>query len=218
MPDLYRKDLISSLSLVSGPAVNAVDDISVYDTLRLDVSGSPAVPADKYLTDAITLAAIQYMDGADGVLGRALITQTWQLKLSGFPYRPTINSYQRSAIQLPLPPLQSVSSITYVSQGGSSVVLDPTEYQVVNRASLPSEIVPTYSKNWPDYREQPDAVIVEFIAGYGDTPDDIPKPLTSAILLMISDLYDNRSAKIVGVPAIENKTFQSLISPFRTWI
>ena len=50
-------------------------------------------------------AAVSKLDGKDGLLGRAMITQDWQLSLDSFPCD--------GVIELPLPPLQEVTFVKY---------------------------------------------------------------------------------------------------------
>ena len=51
----------------------------------------------------------------------ALITQTVEVKLDG--------SGAAYALELPMPPLQSVESITYVDPDGAEQMLDPSAYK-----------------------------------------------------------------------------------------
>ncbi|MBL4839392.1 MAG: hypothetical protein JKY47_01010 [Thalassospira sp.] len=197
-----------SLVQTVAPATDFMEDARVYEHLRVPVSGSPAAPEDKDLIAIYRDGVQSHLDGIDGILGRALITQTWQMKLPRFPQRSC-------AIRLPLPPLQTVSAIEYIDDDGDEITLDSGLYQVVNRGKYPSHIVPAYSQTWPSTRDVPDAVTVTFVAGYGNAADDVPAAIRNAGLLLIGDLYEHREAQSVDFEIHQNKTVDWLLSPFR---
>lgn len=178
-----------TLILVTAPPVLPVTETEVWQHLRLTLSGSPATPDDAI--EALVLkhlkAAVDAIEGRDGWLGRAIIQQTWDLKLPGFPSR----------IRIPLPPLQSVTSVTYLDNNGNSQTLATDQYQVVGVGSFgPGRIDPAYGVTWPTTRDQAEAVTVRFVAGYDivDSPLDyranVPDSIKSAIKLHVEMLYD----------------------------
>ena len=62
---------------------------------------------------------------------------------------------------------------------------------------------------WPESRDVPNAVLVEFTAGYGSDPDAVPGELVEAMLLWIQHLYDGDDAAAqVAVRRLE---------PYRVW-
>lgn len=142
--------------------------------LRLNI-GDDEVSDD--VLDAFITAARQQIDGWDGWLGRSLITQSWRLTLDFFPC---------DEIRIPLPPLQDIIGINYVDSNGRPIDLDPSEYQIL-QGGRPI-VRPAFGKCWPHTRDQPDAVTIEFTAGYGDNPEDVPEPIRCAILLQVGYL------------------------------
>lgn len=110
--------------------------------------------------------AIEYIET---ITGRQLITATWKLILDRFP----------AVIELRKPPIQSVSEITYIDENGIEQTLSPALYQV-DTDNEPGRIVPAYGQTWPAIRCQPQAVQVEFVAGYG-LAAVIPEGLKTAI-------------------------------------
>lgn len=197
-----------SLVRSAAPAADFLEDERVWDHLRVPVSGSPAEPEDKALIAMYRDGVQSRLDGLDGMLGRAIITQTWQMTLSRFPIG-------KGAITLPLPPLQSVTSIVYIDDDGDELTLDGGLYQVANKGKYPSHVVPAYGQTWPSTRDMPDAVTVTFVAGYGDGAEDVPGAIRNAGLLMIGDLYEHREAQSVDFEIHPNKTADWLLSPFR---
>lgn len=156
------------LVLVTPPSVEPLttDEVRARQNIGSEVS-------DETLQALIT-AARQRIDGADGWLGRAINTQTWQGKADTFP---------SGRIYIPLPPLQSVT-VSYLDQNGDPVTLvEGTDFQVV-QAQRPY-IVPLTA--WPAVTGI-DGVTIEFVAGYGDAGSDVPEPIRTAVSLGVGHL------------------------------
>jgi uncharacterized phiE125 gp8 family phage protein len=92
---------------------------------------------------------------AEAITRRAIITQTWRMTLTGFP----------DAIKIPMPPLQTIDSITYVDVDGVTQTLDPSLYRV-NTDEEPSKVYPAYGETWPTTLDDINTVIITFTAGY----------------------------------------------------
>ena len=58
---------------------------------------------------------------------------------------------------------------------------------------------------------QYEAVEVIYQAGYGNYPKNVPSAIRHAVLLSITDLYENRGTTNLA----ENTMFQSLLQPYR---
>ncbi|MAC89660.1 hypothetical protein [Maricaulis sp.] len=167
---------------------------------------------------AIYLAAARgNIDGPDGWLGRALVQQTWDMKLDGFPLGAATPH-----IQIPLAPLISVDSITYRDTDGDTQTLASSVYQVVDGGSLKSFIALEPSQSWPGTDARHDSVTVRFTAGYApseDSPPDyganVPGPIKAAILLEAADMYRNRETRVIGNSVVELPTARRLLMPYR---
>lgn len=143
-------------------------------------------------------AATAYCDGFHGFLGRALVTQTWRLTVDEFP---------TAEIKIPLPPLQSVTSVKYDDPAGVEQTMDPADYYV-DTASEPGWIIPVATAAWPTPLDAFNAVRVEFVAGYAPTTDsppdlraNIPANIKAGILLIIGNMHEHREENIVGLIA-----------------
>lgn len=148
-------------------------------------------------------AAVAYLDGKDGILGRALYTQTWELSLDVFPCGRTI--------EIPLPPLQSVMTLKYFDVNNVEQTLSSARY-TVDISSEPARII-IDSTGWPDIYDRPNAINIRFVCGYG-TESAIPASLRAAMLLHIGDLYENRQTG-QAQEFYQNPAFMSLICPYR---
>ena len=191
------------LRRVTAPTVQAVTLAEAKAHLRVDDSDQDAV------ITALIEAATSHVDGPAGI-GVALLTQTWRLSLDQWP---------AEAIQIPLGPVQAVSSITYVDQSGVTQTWSPTDYLVDIDASV-ARLVPAYAATWPVARRQLGAIKITFLAGYGTAASDVPADIRAAIKLLIGHLFANREAASdsglselpLGVQSILNRYRSGLVA------
>lgn len=169
-----------ALTLVTAPATEPVALADAKAHLRVDAT------TDDTLISALITAARQY---AETVTRRAMVTQTWDLTMDEWP--------DSDRIIVPLPPLQSVTSITYKDTDGTASTLATTEY-IVDTKSEPGRIVLAYGKDWPTTTLYPaGAITVRFTAGYGEATA-VPQGIKQAILLLVGHWYEQREAVNVG--------------------
>ncbi len=134
---------------------------------------------------------------AETYLHRYLITQTLDAYFDSFPQYPNpAYSQYGTKWEIRLPPLQSVTSITYVDTDGATQTLAADQY-LVDAKSQPAKIAPAYGLSWPSTRQQSNAVVIRFVAGYG-VASAVPQCIKSWILMRIAAMYENRSQLIVG--------------------
>lgn len=194
-----------TLILETAPDGDVVSLDEMKEQIRVDIGD-----AEDDLIATYVAAATQKLDGRDGLLGRCLLTQTWKLLLDRFP----------PEITLPLPPCQSVASITYVDSAGVTQTLAPENYQVAGIGSPDgARIVRAYGKTWPTPRHMLEAITVTFTAGYGDEAETVPEPIRTAIKMHAAFLYDNRESVVVGnYVAVElPQGAMDLIDGYRLW-
>jgi uncharacterized phiE125 gp8 family phage protein len=142
---------------------------------------------DAKLTELCSVAT-EALDGADGWLKRALRTQDWILVTPSF--YACANAY--GAISLPLPPLQTVTAIKYLDADGAEQTVSTDIYRVVNNGTEASAVMLANGQTWPAHGCYPDAVRIEFTAGYGDAADDVPQRIRHAALVLLSHLWEYR--------------------------
>jgi len=125
---------------------------------------------------------------AEQELHRYLVTQTLDAYFDKFP--------KESPHEFIMPPLQSVTSITYVDTDGATQTLAASGYTVDDK-SQPARIVPAHGESWPSTRDQVNAVIIRFVGGYG-TAAVVPQSIKNWILLRVRTLWESRSSIVVG--------------------
>lgn len=203
-----------SVERTAAPTVDFLEDDVVYEHLRLETTGSPPSPEDSTLVEALKSAVMAHLDGVQGVLGRALITQSYKMTFRRFPafHDPEFEEY---AIRLPIRPVQSVTSVEYYDDSGALQTLASDQYRLVRNTAGESVIVPTESAIWPATQDRPDAITVSLVAGYGDAPSDVPAGIRAAGLLLVADLYEHREAQSLDYDIMPNPTVCRLLEPYR---
>ncbi|HXH37553.1 MAG TPA: DNA-packaging protein [Thermoanaerobaculia bacterium] len=211
-----------ALQLITPPAVEPVVLADAKLFLRLDTA------ADDAMVTALIVAARRRVEA---ITARALITQVWKYYLDAFPggdfwslsrplgvrplHREIYSLPHQLAIQVPLPPLQSVASVKYIDPAGILQTLDPTLY-TVDAISEPARIVPAYGTWWPLTQAVPNAVQVQFTAGYGADGTFVPAELVAALKLVCATLYENRQTVLIDATAVELPFgADALLMPYR---
>ena len=153
--------------------------------------------------DAFRLFIAAIRQETETYLRQTLVTSTWELKLDSF----------EDQIELPMYPIQSISSIEYVDNDGASQTLASTEYQFDRKG----RIKPAYSKSWPDTRDQYDAVTITYIAGETN-PGQVSDDIKLAMLLWIGACDLNRENVIIGVNVSEiPNSAKNILDRIREW-
>lgn len=169
-----------SIVRTKAPAVEPVTLAEAKAHLRVDYNDEDA------LIGGLIAAAVSHFDGL-GVLGRAMITQTWAQSFQ----------YTRAWERLDIGPFQSLLSVEYYDAGNVLQTADLADFET--RLDGDHVIVgPKINAAWPSIYNRPDAVKVTYVAGYGDTPEDIPASIRHAILLTLAHWYENREAVAEG--------------------
>ena len=156
------------------------------------------------LISAMIGAATAHLDGWSGILGRALVTQTWLAVFEDFP--------TGRLLRLPIGNVQS-ATVSYRDDSNSSQTLNASHYYPITDSFGPA-LVLDGGKTWPStYDYRPDAVSVTMVCGYG-AASAVPEAIKAAIKLIVGDLYMNRETKITK-NMTENPTVDRLITPYR---
>lgn len=127
-------------------------------------------------------AAQEYLDGREGYLGRSLCSQTWEWLLPLFPYGKEIH--------IPLPPLQSITSIEYYD-GSNALQTFASDNYAVRTEARTGYLALNADASWPATYEREDAVKITFVAGYG-AASAVPSAIKWAAMLIAGRLYANR--------------------------
>lgn len=163
---------------------------------------------DSLLTDIIQTAR----EHVEDITRRALITQTWDYYLDEFP--------EANFIKVPFGNLQTAGLIvSWKDTDGTETTLTlTTDYLIETNGDGIGRIVLPYGETWPSDTLYPSNPIkIRFLAGW-TTAALVPSKIRSAILLIASDLYENREAQIVNSQGYQdNRTVQRLLASSRLW-
>jgi uncharacterized phiE125 gp8 family phage protein len=176
--------------MTAPPAVAVtVDEAKAHlRIIERDGAGAVLPHEDDDLVEAFIAAATDHLDGWSGILGRALVNQTWRQDFAGFG----------GCMRLPLAPVAAdgVQSVTYYDGTNVEQTLAPAAYHVLVDGGGPF-VALTSGQAWPSTFARPDAVSVSFVAGYGNAAA-VPPAIKAAILMHVGHLYENREAVNVG--------------------
>ncbi len=131
---------------------------------------------------------------------RTCISTTYELFFDKFP----------KVIELYRPPVQSVTSVKYYDTDEVLQTIDPADY-IIDFNSLPPRITPT--DTWPTPQDRTGAIVVEYIAGYGDAEDTVPEAIKQAMRMLASDIYEHPEAN-VELKLAENKSYHFLLAAY----
>lgn len=172
------------LTLITAPASEPITAATAKLHAKVDVSAD-----DSLFTTLI--AAVR--ERCELATSRGLITQTWDWVLDRFP--------NDDFLEIPRPPLQSVTSVTYKDSAGTAQTWASTNY-VVQAPSGPraarGRLALAYGKSWPSTYGQMGDVTIRFVCGYGTAGSDVPSLLIEAMLLDLTTLYRNRETVTIG--------------------
>lgn len=185
------------LVLLVGPAEEPVTLEAVKLHLRVDGEGEDA------LIQSLIAASRQQ---AEAMTGRVLVTQKWRYTSDQFP---------AAAIALPNPPLVSVERIGYLDSEGNDQEIPPAGYRV-HTSALIGMVSPGVNQRWPATFPDPEAITVDFTAGYGPA-DKVPPAIKQWMLLSIGTWYACRESLGVNMTDLPREHWDGLLDPYRIW-
>lgn len=168
-----------ALVLYTAPAVEPVSLTEAKLHLRVD-----GTDEDSLIT---TLIAAARRDIETMSLHK-LISQTWDWYMDGWPGFP---------LELPFPPLQSVTGIYYTLEGAAEATWASSNY-IVDAYSVPGWIVLQSTASIPSGTLiEANGVRIRFVCGFGTAGTNVDERLVQAMKLLIGHYYEHREAVIV---------------------
>ncbi len=143
------------------------------------------------LVEGFERAAVDYLDGYTGRLGRCILRQKWALPLVDAP----------NAVYLPFPDCREFSVEHLDDQGNWSDVTDVTLTQMDDYVLF------------TDLPDDQTGLYLTCYAGW-ETAEDVPHNLKQAVRLLVAHWFDNRAAVTTGqTPHQVPMAFESMIAP-----
>ncbi len=162
-----------ALSPLSAPALEPLSLNEAKAHLRVDTGDE-----DTLIDSLITTARLQL----EAALNAAFITQQWQWTFDCWP--------MSTIIELPLRPLQTIDAVRVVDGDGTPTLIDPVTYAVDAAADIPR--IASRSGYWPTPGARLNGIEIDFTAGFGAAPTDVPEDIRHAILLLIAHWFEHR--------------------------
>lgn len=208
------------LDLVTAPALEPVTVTELKTALRIDSTDD-----DTLLGYLITAARTN----AEIYTRRAFITQTWKMfmdSFSGYPldsqwwsgvrYGPITDIGAGNYIDIPLPPLQSITHLKTYDDADAATTFASSSYYVSTYSGIMARVGTITLRDsavWPTYERNKDGIEIQFVAGYGDAASDVPQQIRIAIQEEASFLYQNRSS--CDGDALNSGIAKQMLKPFR---
>jgi hypothetical protein len=106
-------------------------------------------------------------------------------------YRMILEEFPADELEIPMPPLlgSSTITITYYDTNNASQTLSSTTWDAVVPTEAPATLKPKLDETWPSTYSRPDAVTVQFTAGWASA-DKVPALLKEAVSMKTEHLLD----------------------------
>ncbi len=203
---IYANPSVAEVFDATSGSGNGSGTLVAYPNTSLS-GGLNSGDEDSYLALLIS-AATEVLEQRTG---RAFISRSVRMFLDEWP--------ENGVIELPLSPVSNVTAISYfdysteVSTNGMALFQKDYEDQ-----DLPPRLVPESETVLPIVQDKLNAITIDFLAGYGDSPNDIPSRIKQCILFLVAHWYSCREPVINGTAILSNKipyTFETTLNSFR---
>ena len=181
-----------SLQLITSPAAEPVALADAKAHLKVDTTDDDAL-----IASLITAARAR----AEWLTGRAFVTQSWVLWRDAWPLAP---------FEIPLPPLQTLTSITIYDLDDTATVLNSALYRV-DAAAAPARVAWTETIVPPTNLRNLQRARRCLHRRLWRSATDVPEPIRQAILEIVAGLYANRGDAAGEIP----RAAQVLLAPYR---
>lgn len=162
---------------------------------------------DNALIEALGTAAYEHLTGLDTPWQRVWLQERWRDYWPDFSRRPLLR----------MAPVIGLYRVTYINTAGTEMLIKPAACRIQREAAgvrvvfaegyeLPSDVAP-----------RDDAVRIDYEAGYGPEPGDVPAPVAHAVRLLVGHWYRNREEVVVSQASAKELPMgvTALMAPFR---
>ncbi|WP_291040823.1 hypothetical protein [Hyphomonas sp.] len=162
---------------------------------------------DDALITGYAQTAEEVLTGPDTIYQRAWVHSTWRDFWPDFSRSPVLR----------LAPVHSVARITYINTAGVEMLIRPAAYYLVQDV-MGGRLGWSDAYAIPrDVARRPDAVRIDYVAGYGPMAADAPKRVQQSIRMLVGHWYRHREEVVIaaGTPVVLPKAVQFLMEPLR---
>ena len=205
--DIVTQPTVEPLSLDEAKSQCRLDGVNDYDA---DLTWLIQVAREKVENDSerafMTQTRRIWFDQFPNAVNRG------RNLMNPFPTQPWLYGGAMQALEIPIKPVASITSIQYLNQAGTWATMDPATY-VVDLVSYPVRITPAYGYIWPICRVQINAVQVLCQCG-ATSAAAVPAMARHAMRLLVGHWFENREA-VGQVPGAIALGYESLINGIR---
>jgi uncharacterized phiE125 gp8 family phage protein len=186
-----------TIQVVTPPASEPLTLAEVKEFLRVDHSDDDA-------TLAIFITAARQL--CESYTRLALLPTTFEEYFDEFPeYTGTY----KDEIRLSRSPVSAVTYVKYIDGNETTITASASDYKT-DLISQPARISP--DNGWFGTYETINAVFIRYVAGYANAAS-VPAPLKHGMLLVIGDMYENRTDSVKRLPTAA----EYLWNPYRVF-
>ena len=186
-----------TIQIVTPPASEPLSLSEVKEFLRVDHS-------DDDTTLAIFITAARQL--CESYTRLALMPTTFEEYFDDFPqYTGTY----KDEIRLSRSPVSAVTYVKYIDGNETTITANAADYKT-DLISQPARISP--DNGWFGTYETINAVFIRYVAGYANAAS-VPAPLKHGMLLVIGDMYENRTDSVKRLPTAA----EYLWNPYRVF-
>lgn len=183
-------------TLVTPSAVPLLDLVTVKQHVRVDDD-------DASFDAVLDIYMVAAAAAVEAFLGRALLTQTWQMSTGCF---------DGQKLDVDAGPNFVLTKVEVLVGG---VYQDVTAQSVARSLNASHAIVrPALGQSWPAADRDEAAYRVTYTIGFGAAPTNVPGPILAGALLHVGDLFTNRESKTPVNPQT-NVAIHALLGPYR---
>jgi hypothetical protein len=171
-------------------------DVITLETAKKQLRIDPSFTEENDLISSYIVAALAV---CENFIGRSINPRLYTVELDGFDSTFEFSQNYDN---------DTVPSVEYYAPGSDTAVnLEENKYKLRNSTTIECKQIKFTDIPATDKRD--DAVIITIQQGF----DTIPTPITQAMLLIISDMYERRDDREVGLNSASN----ALLRPYRKY-
>ena len=168
-----------------------------------EIKAGLRIESDIVADDAMLMAFLRTaVDECENNTKLALITQTWTIFRDAWPYKSTMDDGLWEGVRegafmqelghdvdLPKAPLQSITHVKTYDDADTATTWSSSSYYV-DTASKPGRLVARLGQTFPAPTRTANGIEIQFVAGYGDTGNDVPQAIRDGLIQYVKALYD----------------------------
>lgn len=175
-----------SITVITDPSEEPVTTAEAKAQANIDAN----LGDDDTLLNSFIKAARR---AAEKYTGKTFIDTIYELRINQFP----VNDGKIFFPRFPVSAIKT-SEFKYVDTDGNIQVWDTANFTLFDKPVRPY-VMNAFEVSYPDTRNTPEAVRIQFTAGYGATGANVPGTIKQAILIAVSHMYRFRDgAEIRG--------------------